>query len=103
MSRERTDPFCRLDALDPGERARHAELLASLRAAVDEVSERGDGFRFRLRADPEAFARVAEWVGLERRCCPFLDFALEWRAGAAPHLDLMGEPAAKAFLAAMVR
>lgn len=31
---------------------------------------------------------LAELVALEHRCCPFLDFALEWPSGGEPWLHI---------------
>jgi hypothetical protein len=85
---------CRLDAIAPPERRRHAELLAALRAAVEEVRELPDGFAFRF-AD-EGAAVLEEWLPLERLCCPFLDLS---RDGAAPSwLRVTGPEGTKEFL-----
>src|SRR5262245_38186342 len=75
---------CRLDALDAADRARHAALRAQLDAAVEAVDELPDGYALRCRADAAVFTSTAEWITLERRCCPFLDFALAW-SGAGAH------------------
>ena len=68
---------CRMDALDPADRARHAALLAELAGAKPEVEEIAEGFAFRFPWRPYLFLRVAEWIGLERECCPFLAIRLE--------------------------
>jgi hypothetical protein len=67
---------CRLDALDSKQRARHAELLRELASAVTNVEELPDGIAVRFPARPYVFLRLAEWMELERACCPFLDFGL---------------------------
>ena len=42
---------------------------------------------------------MAELVGLEHRCCPFLDFRLEWRGQEeTPWLLVTGSARAKAFV-----
>jgi len=47
--------------------------------------------------------KLAEWMTLERRCCPFFDFAMEVGAGAAHvRLTLGGGPDVKAFLRGQV-
>lgn len=66
------------------------------------VNELPDGFALRLRPDAGVFAQVAEWITLERRCCPFLTLALEWSARDVVTLSLRGEPEVKAFLATML-
>ena len=40
----------------------------------------------------ESLATAAEWIGLERRCCPFFRFVLEVPAGEPVcHLTVDGE------------
>jgi hypothetical protein len=93
---------CRLDALGEAERLRQQALRSALHEAVTETQELPDGYALRLTADPALFLHVAEWVTLERRCCPFLSFALDWPAGGAAWLRLTGGPDVKTFLAAEV-
>jgi hypothetical protein len=67
---------CRIDALGSAGRTRHALLVAELAEARPAVEELENGFVFRFPARPYLFLRVAEWIGLERQCCPFLQIAL---------------------------
>jgi hypothetical protein len=90
---------CRLDALTPAERARSAALLHELRAAMVERAELGDGWAFRLR-EGASLPGVAEWMALERRCCPFFRFQLDVDGDRGPvWLRLTGD-GVKEFLAA---
>ena len=90
---------CRLDALNPAQRTREAELLKELRRVVVETREEPDGYSFRCPNDPAAFSKVAELVSLEHRCCPFLNFSLEWPGGdAAPWLHVTGGARIKPFV-----
>lgn len=99
-----TDPAelpiaCVLTALTAEQRAREATLLEEHLGAVREVTERDDGYAFRYDADAGLFARMAELVALEHRCCPFLDFELAWaRAPSAPWLHIRGGARVKAFV-----
>ena len=68
---------CRMDALGTSGRARHATLVAELASTGPIVEELADGFAFRFPSRPYLFLRVAEWIGLERECCPFLAIRLE--------------------------
>jgi hypothetical protein len=88
-----------LDALTPAERARSAELLGELRAAMAERSELGDGWEFRLR-DGTSLARVAEWIALERRCCPFFRFRLDVEGEDGPVWLRLTGAGVREFLAA---
>ena len=90
---------CKLDALTPAERARSAALRRELQAAMVERAELGDGWAFRLRGGA-SLPGVAEWIALERRCCPFFRFALEVDGESGPvWLRLTGD-GVKEFLAA---
>jgi hypothetical protein len=92
---------CKLDALTPAERQRHADLLRELGRMTTGTRETSDGYALTLRSDASDFQRVAEWISLERRCCPFLNFNLKWGGGDDnPSLELGGGPGVKSFLAA---
>lgn len=91
---------CRLDALSPDERQRQQALRQNLEAAIESVREAPDGYVFAYRAEADVFRQVAEWLTLERRCCPFIDFELGWRAHSrSPTLRMSGEPEVKRFIA----
>jgi hypothetical protein len=92
---------CRIDALDPEQRKRHAGLLHELARAVSEVEELPDGLSFRFPSKPYLFLRLAEWMELERACCPFLEFGLKFEnRRPTMRLDLRGPDGVKDFLRA---
>jgi hypothetical protein len=66
-----------MNALDPADRARHALLVSELASAAPAVEELAEGFAFRFPSRPYLFLRIAEWIGLERQCCPFLAIRLD--------------------------
>jgi hypothetical protein len=72
---------CDFRALSAAEKQRQQALFEQVHAAVDGVRELPDGYALRLPSDATTLLAVAEWVSLERRCCPFFAFALE----LAPH------------------
>ncbi len=90
---------CQLDALDTSERLRYAALRTAMKPAVWETRELPDGYAVRLTSEPALFRQVAEWIVLERRCCPFLALGLDWSEGDAVWLRLTGRPGVKVFLA----
>lgn len=93
-------PACRLDALAPADRARHAALTEELRSAARSVEELSRGYAFRFSDDSALARRVIEWVALERRCCPFLEFEIVLGATGEPViLRLTGGEGVKEFLA----
>jgi hypothetical protein len=64
-----------------------------------EVKEQEDGYSFRYDPDLGLFGRMAELVALEHRCCPFLDFQLQWgRAASNPWLHVRGGARVKDFV-----
>lgn len=98
-SREDIPIACVLEALTPDQRKREGTLLDEHLRAVEEVAEREDGYSFRYGPDVSLFARMAELVALEHRCCPFLDFQLEWRgADRPPWLHVGGGARVKPFV-----
>ena len=91
---------CRLDVLEAAEQRRYEALRAAMRLELQETRELPNGYAVRLTSDPTVFRQVAEWISLERRCCPFLGLALRWSENDAVWLELTGDPRVKAFLAA---
>ncbi|MEP6995933.1 MAG: hypothetical protein ABI968_15535 [Acidobacteriota bacterium] len=100
---------CNVRALNPAQRDRYQLLTSRLAGAVARTRELPDGYELaldlsRLPADAHGAAfcvvEVAEWVDLESRCCPFLDFGIAVRGkGGDVTLTLTGGPSVKAFLA----
>lgn len=90
---------CNLKAIGPGERPRYNELIKRLRAAIRERTDRADGYDFRLDGKSIALPEVADWIRLERLCCPFLNFQLS-ASGSRPNwvLTLTGPTGVKALL-----
>jgi hypothetical protein len=94
---------CDLSALSATERQREAALLHEIGTMTKGTSETPEGYALQLRADAAGFQRVAEWITLERRCCPFLSFELVWKSGEdSPSVRLGGRPGVKEFLAAEI-
>ncbi len=90
---------CILSALSPDERSRRQHLAHDLRGMVTGLRELDDGFAFALRPSDDAWMAAAEFVSLERRCCPFLEFALLAPSGdSGSTLRLTGRPGVKDFL-----
>lgn len=88
---------CNAAALAPAERLRHQELSKTLLGAVLEKVELKDGYGLRLAA--EHFMNAAEWVSLERRCCPFFTFVLEQGRDQGPlWLRMTGSEGIKPFI-----
>ena len=99
---------CNLNALSAPQRERHRALGQKIRAAVVDRVELSNGYSLvldfgRLPLDaagaPFCVVEVAEWVEMEAKCCPFLDFGIEVSGkGRAARLRLTGGKNVKAFL-----
>lgn len=66
--------------------------------ALEELS---NGYAVRFAYDAGLALELAEFMTLERRCCPFLTLAVELEASGGPmRLKLTGEDGVKPFLVA---
>jgi len=103
MTRSETDEPMLCTLIDPEGRERHRELGVALSERLVGVAELEDGFALRYAMDSEFFLRLAEWVTLERQCCPFLTLGLHVPSGEGEmELRLTGGKGVKAFLEAEV-
>ena len=85
----------------PERRERKATTLAALRAHVRQIEARPDGYALELAMSDEAIADATALIQLERRCCPFLRFALTVEPGDdVVRLSLTGRPGTREFLSA---
>ena len=96
---------CDLGAMDAGQWGRYRELRRLLGEDVMGARELEDGYAFRHSPGAEVLLALAEYVSLERLCCPFFDFAIEvGRGGDGVWLRMTGPEGAKGILeAAMVQ
>lgn len=91
--------FCDLTAIDASQRKHHKELTGRLRESIKEVREMADGYAFRFAGETDQITLVAEWVALERLCCPFFDFQLEVGSRDKPlWLRITGRAGVKSFM-----
>ena len=84
---------CNLKAFSAAERPRYQELAGRLRAATVGRAELADGFALRVKGTAMTLVEVAEWMGMERRCCPFLTLQLETTGRSGEWVVRMTGPA----------
>lgn len=90
---------CNLEALSKEERALHGRMTRAIAESVREQVELPRGFRWRFVPGETSPALLVEWIGHERRCCPFLRFQVEFEPeGGAIWLTLTGPEGAKEIL-----
>jgi hypothetical protein len=92
---------CDMTALDAAQRERQQVLMKKFHASLEETRALSDGYAFRLPADAATILSAAEFITIERLCCPFLTFALEvGPAGSPLWLRLSGRAGTKEFIEA---
>lgn len=90
---------CDLTALNAEQRKRYQVVLEKLQDSVQEVKEVANGYAFRHPAHVSVLLLLAEFIRLERRCCPFLDFTLKVETEHGPAwLTVTGPKGVKEFL-----
>lgn len=90
---------CDMTAIPAEQRPIHLATSRELFLHIEETRELPNGFQFRFDAEPNVIRRLAEFVSLERLCCPFLSFAIEIEAENGPvWLRLTGREGVKAFI-----
>jgi hypothetical protein len=88
---------CEADAIPVEQRAAHAALISRLFGRAHEKQELSDGYAYRF--DAAELANIARFIENERRCCPFLTFALLVAPGAdVVWLRMTGPAGTQAFL-----
>lgn len=99
---EKESPIaCTLTALTAEQRTRRHTLAQHMRGARQEIRELPDGYAFRYPADPLLCLTVAEFMTLERLCCPFFSLTLELEREDGPlWLRITGREGVKQFLKA---
>ncbi len=92
---------CALNAMTTEQRAQHAALWQQVQAVSAETRELPTGYALRLPADAAHIVAAAEWMTLERLCCPFFQFELRLLPEqAAVWLELTGPAGVKQLLQA---
>ena len=101
---EKESPFaCDITAIAPEQRSAHLTTIERLFRSVQSRRELSDGYAFELPNDADVLLTAAEFISLERLCCPFFDFKLEIeREGGSVWLSLTGCAGVKPFIMAEI-
>ena len=90
---------CDMSAIESDRREQHIATSAEVFGVVTEILELPDGYAFRLPSEPHTLLKAAEFISLEKLCCPFLGFVLELEPeGGSVWLRLTGREGVKAFI-----
>jgi hypothetical protein len=88
-------------AMNDKQLIRHKQLMKQIQNSVEEVKELSNGYGFRFSSKSTSFLELAEFITLERLCCPFFNFALELEPDEGPlWLKITGRPGVKEFVQA---
>lgn len=92
---------CNLKAISAAERPRYNELVTRIRAAIRDRSAFATGYVFKLDSKTVTLPEAAEWIVMERLCCPFLTLQIS-AAGNQPDwvLTLTGPEGVKPLITA---
>ena len=98
---------CDLTVFTQAQRERLRGLVRRVFDACLAAEELPDGYRLRFPADPDQAdaapfsITIAEWITLERLCCPCIRFAIEFEDERGPiAVRMTGRPGIKPFLLA---
>ena len=90
---------CDLSAIEPDQREEHLATSREVFSSVVSVRELTNGYAFELGNDPDVIVKAAQFISLEKLCCPFLHFAIEVEAEKGPSwLRLIGREGVKEFV-----
>ncbi|HZI85629.1 MAG TPA: hypothetical protein VFD48_02265 [Pyrinomonadaceae bacterium] len=92
-----------MTAIAGEQRAAHIATIAKLFRFVVGIRELPKGYSFQLPNETETLLTAAQFVALERLCCPFFDFGLDVeREGGAVWLKLTAREGVKPFIKAEI-
>ena len=94
---------CDLHKLTEAERKQEQGLLTEIRNAALEIKDLPLGYTLRFGGDSATVRKLAEFITLERVCCPFLEFDLRCEAEGGPiWLCITGGEGVKQFLGSLL-
>jgi len=91
--------YCDRSGLTAEQRARKKEVDRILRTALLGIREIDRGFEFEYPSDLDTYRAAAEFVPLERACCPFFEFGIRLEPeGGKLRVSLTGPDGIKGFI-----
>jgi hypothetical protein len=85
QDQETTDEFaCDLFALTDAEREHHMTMSTALFGSMVEARELDHGYAMRLPDAPDTLAKLADFIALDRKCCPFFHFSVDVEPHGGP-------------------
>ena len=89
---------CDMNVLSPAQREMHISTSRDVFSSLRQIRELSNGYEFRLDGS-NVIVKAAEFISLEKLCCPFLNFRLQVEAeNGSVWLALTGREGVKAFV-----
>jgi hypothetical protein len=99
MTDSNTPIACDMTAIPLEQRPSHLATSRDLFSQIEELRELSNGYEFRFASGSSLLMKLAEFVSLEKLCCPFLSFMIEVGAEGGPvWLRLTGRGGVKTFI-----
>ena len=90
---------CDVTAIPQDHRQLHIDTSKQLFSRIQEFRELENGYEFRLPGAADVILKLAQFISLEKLCCPFLNFVVEVEQDDGPvWLRLTGRDGVKAFI-----
>ena len=90
---------CDTTAIPPEQTPAHLATSRELFSQIEEFRELSNGYEFRFANEASLLMKLAEFISLEKLCCPFLSFVIEVEPEGGPvWLRLTGREGVKAFI-----
>ena len=101
---DRESPFaCDMNAIAPEQRGAHIATIERLFRSAQKVRELPDGYAFEIPKESDVLLSAAQFIAVERLCCPFFGFGIEVeREGGSVWLSLTGRRGVKPFIMAEI-
>ena len=94
---------CDMTAIAPEQRGAHIATIERLFRSAQQVRELPDGYAFELPKESDVLLSAAQFIALERLCCPFFGFGIEVeREGGSVWLSFTGREGVKPFIMAEI-
>ena len=97
LSQKPSPIACDMTAIPQDQRQVHIDGSKELFSRIHEFRELENGYEFRFA--PDVIVELAQFMALEKLCCPFLNFVVEVAEEGGPvWLRLTGRDGVKAFI-----
>ncbi|SEC54823.1 hypothetical protein [Paenibacillus sp. GP183] len=80
------------------EKLQYENLREKIFISLLRIEELELGYSFVLKQESHLLHNLADWIPLEQKCCPFLQFTLTFIEGGQLRLNLIGPSEVKTFL-----